>query len=71
MKEKEPFSTWIHTYMIKIMDGSGNVLYNLKTEDTLLTFPILVTGSTYQVKVRAKYNKKNKGKWSDIYSFSF
>lgn len=57
------------TYLIKIYDSYDNVLYNLKTEDTALVVPILNSGEIYKVKVRAIYNKNNKGKWSDIYTF--
>ena len=59
------------TYKIRIYDSQGNCRYKLETLSNNITLPILTRDNDYQAKVQAKYNKKNLGRWSDRYYFSY
>jgi hypothetical protein len=53
------------TYQIKLMDEDGKKLRLIKATTTKKVISSLETGTTYKIKVRAKYDKDNIGVWSD------
>lgn len=59
------------TYKIRLYDSQGNCRYELETASNCLTLPVLTHGNEYQAKVRAKYDKKNLGRWSSKLIFPY
>ncbi|MBU0670673.1 MAG: hypothetical protein ABH835_01675 [Patescibacteria group bacterium] len=57
------------SYTIKVLNSNGDTVYTFITDTTSFFIPYLAPGD-YQVKVRAKYNKNNIGKWSQAANFS-
>lgn len=58
------------TYLIKVMDQNNKKIALYQTTKKQRAIPG-VSGDSYKVKVRAKYNKKNKGAWSKIQTINF
>lgn len=52
------------TYKIKLMKSNGKKIKIYKTKKLRKTIMYLTPGKTYKYKVRAKYNKYNRGRWS-------